>query len=539
MLLALALGALLRVPGLGEEPLWLDEATTAAFAARDLKGSALAEIQHPPLHTLLTHVAVHAGSPPPPEREPGVGADVARAATASNALARLPALLAGLLLILALAALARALARREDAGRAAALAAFLAAGSPFFVGLSQEARSFSLHALLAVLSTTLALRLLEPRAPARGDRLRLALYALSSALALLTHYLAALVLLAHELLHWTRWSAARRTGAPRPVSARAWLLARAAAAAACLPWALWVLGRLSSGAEGLQDRSWIGPPWMRVPYGVFRWALGYGPWPESATASAEPASRLLLEAAPWIALFVLPWAALALHGFRRGGLAPGGRRALALLVLLPFAVLLPLSPLTRLVHERYVCFVAAFLLVAVALGLLACRPRTRALLALLLALGSGVGWWAAGPRALRASPSPEPYGKEAWDQAAAFARGHEPTALLLAPGYVALAFDRAWLQAAAAPGARAVPVPERLAWPPGSAGAPAREVQALPRLRPGQRLAVVTRGLGAGRARLEALLAAAPGGLEVVASARFPAQAGVEVRVLVAQDPPR
>src|SRR4051794_41415640 len=76
-----------------------------------------------------------------------------------------------------------------DSARAGLIAAALVAFNPFFVWYSQEARSYSLLVLMAALSLLFlgrALRNPSPRA--------LALWAIAAALALLTHYFAAFLL---------------------------------------------------------------------------------------------------------------------------------------------------------------------------------------------------------------------------------------------------------------------------------------------------------------------------------------------------------
>lgn len=525
-------GAGLRLLRLGDEPLWLDEATTAAFAARPLAEAARAEIQHPPLHTLLTWAAVR-GAPASDGAAPdGTAAEVARAARASSTRVRLPALLAGVLLVPALALLVRRLAPRAHARRAALGAALLAALAPFGVYLSQEARNYSLYMLLAVVSTTLVLPLLGPAGASRPRTSRLALYALVSLLLMLTHHLGALVLLAHEGLYLTRLVACRRAGVAPAVPLRAWLLARALAAAAFLPWGLHVVARVTSGAEPLQARHWVGAPEERIPYSLLRDLLGYGLAPEDAEAGALPRAEVLAREAPRAVLLLLPLLALLALGLRaRAWRSTAERRAVLLLLLLPYALLLPLSPWMKMIHERYLAFQAPLLWAVLALALAALRGRARwgGAAAALLPLLAGL--LAQQPAVRAAVGLPGAYGKEAWDEAARFVRAQAPQHLVLAPGYLHLAFDRAWLQTAPGPGsAPAVPPPRRWAWPAASGGPEGRDGDALPALGPGERAAVVLSHLAEDEPRLRSLLA----GWRVVAEGWWPAQSGVRVLVLQA-----
>lgn len=526
------LAAVLRVAGLGDEPLWLDEATTAAFSARSTVGAITPEVQHPPLHNLLTHAALEAFAPDAaPARLAGVPEEVVRAAAASNALVRLPAALAGVLLVPALAFLARRLARREHARAAFHAAAVLAATSPFLVVLSQEARNFSLYALLSVASTLAYLRLRDGSGRRPGA---LAAYAALSLLLLLTNYLGALVLLAHEVVTWAGWARARRSGVPAPVALRGWLWARLAVALLYLPWVAWVVTRLLAQTDELQARHWIGSPMTRIPYSLLRYALGYGLWPESSAAVRERAGALLLGSDLLAVLLVAPFVALLALGLRRQALPPARRALVLLTLLLPYALLVPLSPWMKLVHERYLVFQAPLLLALLALGWAGARSRARLLAALSLAPSVALGLLASGPVAVRFTPLSTPYAKEAWDQAAAYVARERPDVVLLAPGYLTLAFDRAWIQgAAAAPGG---PTPARAWWPRSGRPPDAQSSDEVPALSPGQRLAVVTSHLGAdGEADLLRRLEAH----DLVAEREFPEQSGIRVRLYEAGRGPR
>jgi hypothetical protein len=90
-----------------------------------------------------------------------------------------------------------------ESSRAGLIAAALVAFNPFFVWYSQEARSYALLVLMAALSLLFLVQALRnPTARA------LALWAFTAALALLTHYFAAFLLVPEAI--WLVWSLRRR-----------------------------------------------------------------------------------------------------------------------------------------------------------------------------------------------------------------------------------------------------------------------------------------------------------------------------------------
>jgi 4-amino-4-deoxy-L-arabinose transferase-like glycosyltransferase len=173
-----ALAALVRFAWIGDQSFWLDEAFTAGGVDRGFGG-------------LLSWVADHEATPP-----------------LYYALAWLWARLFGdgevalrsLSAVLGTAAVPVAfLAARELFDRRTGLvAAALVAVNPFFVWYSQEARSYSLLVLMAALSLLAWARALN--VPSAG---RLAIWAAVGALALLTHWFAAFLLLPEAA--WLAW----------------------------------------------------------------------------------------------------------------------------------------------------------------------------------------------------------------------------------------------------------------------------------------------------------------------------------------------
>ncbi len=409
LLLLLGLTAALRFWGLDRQPLWLDEATSASFAARPFWDCVFAEVQHPPLFNALLHFVVSAfGS--------------------SDFVLRVPSALFGGASVAALWFLARRLFPLMPA--VAPTAASLAAVSPFLIYYSQECRSYALLILLSLLSM-LALFCFSrgdaSRAP--GSSASLALYALLSVLLLYTHYFSVFVLLAAEIFYW-------RFVCLRP---RAWLLARLITALAFAPWVVWVLNHLV-----LERREWLGSVWLRIPYALLRYLDGYGIAAPDLIRLSAPLTQILREEAAAVLLTLAPLLWLLFLGARRGARDPEQRTLFAGLLLLPFVPIVLLSPWLKVVHERYLSFQAPFVLLLVALGLVTLSGRRRRLATLACAASlsfSLAAYYAAPASALGYDFR---FGKEDWRTAAAFVAAEKPDAVLLAPGYLQLPFERYW-----------------------------------------------------------------------------------------------
>jgi 4-amino-4-deoxy-L-arabinose transferase-like glycosyltransferase len=221
-LLALtALAAVLRLATLDHQSFWYDEAFTPVHVLRPGLGATLHGVVHsensPPLWYLLAWVF---------ERVLGDG-EVAL---------RLPSALAGIALVPVCWALGHELAGRGAAAACAALASF----GPLFVWYSQEARVYALFALLCGVATVCFLRAERDPSPRR-----MAAFAASGGLALLTHYFAVFLLAPMAL--WLLRDARQRRPALAAVAAIAIVVA------ALLP---------LIGAQGGHGTQWIG-----------RWAL--------------------------------------------------------------------------------------------------------------------------------------------------------------------------------------------------------------------------------------------------------------------------
>jgi mannosyltransferase len=185
VLLALAAG--LRLSTLGLQSFWYDEAFTPVHVLHASLGATLHSVVHtensPPLWYLIAWL------------------DVRLFGDGEIAL-RLPSALAGI----ATVGVAWAIGR-ELAGRRCGLAcAALVAVNPLFVWYSQEARVYALFALTCAVAMLCCLR--AGREPTGG---RMAAFALSGSLALLTHYFSAFLLVGMAL--WLLRDRARRRAA--------------------------------------------------------------------------------------------------------------------------------------------------------------------------------------------------------------------------------------------------------------------------------------------------------------------------------------
>ncbi len=165
LVLVVLAGAVLRFATLDGQSLWYDEIVTAHLLTKDLGGllGAIPDSESsPPLYYVLAWLFAQV------------------LGTGEAGLRVLPALLGT-----ATIPVVWALARRVGGERAGLFAAALVAVNPMLVWFSQEARVYSLLALLAACSALLWLRALE--APRTG---RLLAWGAVAALALATHYYA-------------------------------------------------------------------------------------------------------------------------------------------------------------------------------------------------------------------------------------------------------------------------------------------------------------------------------------------------------------
>jgi len=319
---------------------------------------------------------------------------------------RLPSAVPGVLLVPAMAWLAALWL-----GRGAALpAAWLAAGSPYLVWYSQEARCYSLLMLCVVLSCVALLSL------ARRPGARAALvYGAAAAAGLLSSF--SFVMIAPLHLRW--WLGDREERGRR---IRLLALTAAGLALVALPWAprllrVWDWHRLGPGSTFAEAAPLRGNTTFHagaIPFALHAFAVGYtlGPSLRELRAAASP--RTLAHHAPGIAAVALVFGALGGLGLveisRRRRLAD-----LALWVVVP-ALIVSYFALRnfKVFHPRYLSVSFPGFLLALAAAFAALGRRAR------VAAGAAVGViWAV---SLHHAYFDSRYAKEDYRSAAALIR---------------------------------------------------------------------------------------------------------------------
>ncbi len=193
LVLALVLAALLRLPTLGEQSYWLDEAATLRVLHKPFAAMFPAIVSHestPPLYYLLAW---------PWARVFGFSEVGVRSLSA--------------LVGLATVWIVHRTAHRLVGRRAALIAALLCAGNPLMVWYSQEARAYALLAFFGALTFHLAAESVDAEGAKRRTRLRW--WAWSAVLGLCTHYFAVFYI-APEMV-WLLWR--RRRDVRGPIAA--------------------------------------------------------------------------------------------------------------------------------------------------------------------------------------------------------------------------------------------------------------------------------------------------------------------------------
>jgi mannosyltransferase len=285
----LLLAALIRLPTLGLQSLWFDEAFTPVHVLHAGIVATLKTVSHTENTPPLWYVVVWAWTK----------------AFGTGALAlRLPSALAGIALVAVVWGIACELCGRRVAVAAAALTAV----NPLFVWYSQEARAYELYTLTAALAVLCFVR--SEKVPSAR---RMAAFALAGCLALLTHYFAVFLLVPMSL--WLLRRRERRR------------LALPAVGAIALVGAALVPLVLSQGGNGTQ---WIGKEALsgRVQAIAQYYLTGY---------SGAPLGRGIELAV------ALPLLAGLTYGLRRGLGHDERRTALAMLALSACGVLAPIA----------------------------------------------------------------------------------------------------------------------------------------------------------------------------------------------------
>jgi mannosyltransferase len=220
----------IRAIGLGDRPMWLDEAFSRLYAQLDLR--TLIDLRrqgtNPPLYHLL------------------LGMWSAAFGTSEAALRSL-SVVAGTACVAAVYDLGRSMGGRS----VGALAALLLCINSMAVGYSQEARYYALTELLAVLATLLLRKVVASR-----GALWTVSYAVLMSAFVWMHTFAWFVLVAHAIAVMIGATGRRFRGTPHRGAALRFGLATAVVCASFLPWA----GILGSQVQHVMTRYWIPRP---------------------------------------------------------------------------------------------------------------------------------------------------------------------------------------------------------------------------------------------------------------------------------------
>ncbi len=403
----IGLAAVLRVLHLGRWSLWFDEAATWWNATRPtFADTVFSEVNHGPVWWVITRLSIAAF---------GDG----------EAALRAPAALCGILSVgLAYALACRLAAGLPGASGIALLTGAIAALGGFWIEYAQEARMYTLLLAEALGLSLLLLRWID------GRRTRdLVAYALLAVLALYTHVLAVWPLLGHAA--YAVVLALRRDTPRRGALVVSLAIAQAAAVALYLPWLLRALAH-PTGLAGAGERF---GPLSRLGYSL--WRIGVGPAlaPIDAVRIEAGTTAYFVANGPLIAATAIVWFGAIGLGAWRAAQEPRLRAFVGTAVLLPIAGILALQAQVPLMHEKYLIFLAPFLVFLAALGARSARGPLRAVLTFAL-----VAVATAGALAYHA-PGATP-GKESWREvhAKVVREARSGAVVVLYPGYL----DRAW-----------------------------------------------------------------------------------------------
>ena len=377
------MGAGARLYRLGDKSYWLDEATSVYLARLQFMGPKArqdlglggrvgamvdklkAHDAHPPAHQILLLLALEALGP-------------------EEWAARLPSAAAGILTILLLWRLGTRLFDRTTGLAAAALAA----ASAHLIFFSQEARLYSLLALITVAHANLLADLLARR---RRDWARWVLYALLGAAGLWTYALYGAVIVGHWLF-WGLYAAERRR---RLVLFVAVQLVVCAGFAPWVPQAMRIAEKVRWGLDARpEDRICLSP--STAAAGVLDAVAGaqYSlAWTSPALSQLRASGRLAFAPAEKPSDFFLRAGFLWVAGAVAVGLGAWrrGRRGARLYALCFAPILLVLAapaPRVHVFETKHVFFAVPFLLLAAAAsvsGLGRLDRLGRVLVAILLA----------------------------------------------------------------------------------------------------------------------------------------------------------
>jgi uncharacterized membrane protein len=225
------LGAFFRLYHLNEQSIWYDEAFSIRFAELTLSQIWFLQENSPPLYYVILHWWVQLF---------GI----------SEYSVRLPSALFGILSIFMMYKLGMLIFDRA-VGR---LSSLLVALSLFHISYSQEARTYSLSVLLALLSMYFFLKLLK-----RGDRKDSIGYVLFTILLMYSHIYGLFIVIAQNIYFAIRFSQSK---AKEGYHYRSWVLAQAVLVALFAPW----LGIFLNRIHEVQHSFWISRPGIGTIY---------------------------------------------------------------------------------------------------------------------------------------------------------------------------------------------------------------------------------------------------------------------------------
>ena len=448
---------LLRAVALGAHALWLDEGATWSWATKPTWAETLfAEANHPPAWWLITRAWI------------GVFGD-------SESALRMPAALLGVVTVwigwcVALRLLHPTLLPRrggfvattdERGAKGVALwfAGFLAV-SAFLTEYAQEARMYSLLITEALGLSWLYLRWLDD-----AKRRWLVSYAVLGALALYTHYFGLWVLLSHGL--HALWVARRARATDTPFALGPFVVAGLAAGLLFAPWAFHLVSNYERIATGDPYN-----PFARLGYVFWRMGVGGGLVVVDRARQQQGIAATIGDEVPWIVGTCVLWFVPVIAGFamlrKRGGTAS----FVLCNALGPALWCLLVFPFFPLIHERYLVFMAPWVIFLATVGAREVAPRWRPILTGALCVLFGVGALAyhgasvalipqgaragaIGAEEIRERHAIDPndaltwmhnghaYGKEPWRDARAFvhARSTPQDVVLVHPWYLRLVWD--------------------------------------------------------------------------------------------------
>jgi len=355
LLNVLGAGAVLRVIDLGTHSLWLDEGATWSWATRPTwGGTILAEANHPPAWWIVTRLWT------------GWFGE-------SEWTLRAPAAILGIVTMWLAYQLGLRLldptrqprrggfTRDGDVGQGRRLAIWFTgfvAASTYMIEYSQDARMYS-----ALLAEALGLSLLYLRWLDRGGRGSLIGYALLAALALYTQYFAIWIIAGHGAHALWLWWSARKTD--QPFDPRPFVASTIVAGLLFVPWLVYMLRNY----EGISTGDPFNP-FSRLGYILWRIGAGPGLVVVDRARLDDGVGAVVSEESTIAIVTSLLWFTPLVFGAWRLRRLPGVASFVAANVLVPIALVLLVFVKFPLMHERYMLFLAPWLVLTATIGAL-------------------------------------------------------------------------------------------------------------------------------------------------------------------------